>query len=103
LGAQRSGGADSYYHGLQLQLNKRFSRGFQVQGSYTWSHSIDTSSKQIRGPGESNQSAGTTNPRDMRNERGHSNFDVTHNFTLNYTIDLPGPHPRLWVELPRAT
>ena len=50
---QRSGGADSYYHGLQLQLNKRFSRGFQVQGAYSWSHSIDTSSKQIRGPGES--------------------------------------------------
>ena len=87
---QRSGGADSYYHGLQLQLNKRFSQGFQVQASYAWSHSIDNSSKQIRGPGESNQSASTKNWRDMDGERGHSNFDVKHNFTMNYTIDLPG-------------
>ena len=87
---QRSGGADSYYHGLQLQVNKRFSQGFQVQGAYAWSHSIDTSSKQIRGPGESTQSASTKNWLDMSSERGHSNFDVTHNFTLNYTVDLPG-------------
>ena len=87
---QRSGGADSYYHGLQLQVNKRFSRGFQVQASYAWSHSIDNSSKQIRGPGESNQTSSTRNWRDMDSERGNSNFDVQHNFTLNYTIDLPG-------------
>ncbi|MEE2822089.1 MAG: TonB-dependent receptor, partial [Acidobacteriota bacterium] len=87
---QRSGGADSYYHGLQLQLNKRFSKGFQVQASYAWSHSIDTSSKQIRGPGESNQTASQQNPLDTPGEKGHSNFDVQHNFTLNYTIDLPG-------------
>ena len=46
----RTGGAGSTYHSLQLQLNKRFSRGFQVQGSYSWSHSIDNSSKQIRVP-----------------------------------------------------
>ena len=87
---QRSGGADSYYHGLQLQLNKRFSKGFQVQASYAWSHSIDTSSKQIRGPGESSQTSSQQNPLDTQAEKGHSNFDVRHNFSLNYTIDLPG-------------
>jgi hypothetical protein len=87
---QRSGGWDSYYHSLQLQLNKRFSNGFQAQGAYTWSHSIDTSSKQIRGPGESSQSASSKNWLDKEGERASSNFDVTHNFTLNLTVDLPG-------------
>jgi hypothetical protein len=87
---QRSGGADSHYHALQLSLNKRFSRGFQIQGSYTWSNSLDTSSKQIRGPGESNQTYSTQNWLDPANEKGPSNFDVTHVFTVNYTVDLPG-------------
>jgi hypothetical protein len=86
----RTGGAGSTYHGLQLSLNKRFSSGFQIQGSYTWSHSIDNSSKQIRGPGESAQTASQQNGFDTPAEKGNSNFDVPHNFTLNYTVDLPG-------------
>ncbi|MEE8461643.1 MAG: TonB-dependent receptor, partial [Acidobacteriota bacterium] len=87
---QRSGGADSYYNSLQFSLNKRFSQGFQIQATYNWSHSIDTSSKQIRGPGESQQTASTQNSFDTPAEKGHSNFDVRHNLTLNYTVDLPG-------------
>jgi hypothetical protein len=87
---QRAGGADSYYNSLQLSLNKRFSKGFQVQGVYTWSHSIDTSSKEIRGVSESNQRYSTQNPLDLVGERGSSNFDVKHVFALNYTVDLPG-------------
>jgi len=86
----RSGGAGSFYHGFQFQLNKRFTQGFQIQGSYAWSHSIDNSSKQIRGPGESAQTASMQNGFDTPAEKANSNFDVTHNFTLNYTIELPG-------------
>ena len=32
---------DSTYHGLAVQLNRRFAKGFQMQGAYTWSHNID--------------------------------------------------------------
>src|SRR2546430_4017633 len=31
----------SYYDGLAVQVNKRFSKGFQASASYTWSHAID--------------------------------------------------------------
>ncbi len=34
-------GVSSWYDGLSLQVTKRFSHGFQAQGSYTWSHEID--------------------------------------------------------------
>ena len=34
----------SYYNALELQLAKRMSHGFQVQGTYTWGKSMDTSS-----------------------------------------------------------
>jgi hypothetical protein len=40
--AQLSSGS-SYYHGLTVNLSKRFSRGFEWLSSYTWSHSIDNS------------------------------------------------------------
>jgi hypothetical protein len=32
---------DSNYHGMALQVTRRFARGFQMVGSYTWSHAID--------------------------------------------------------------
>lgn len=35
-------GADSVYHGAFVQLTKRFSQGFQLLASYTWSKVIDT-------------------------------------------------------------
>jgi outer membrane receptor protein involved in Fe transport len=31
----------SYYDGLAIQVNKRYSHGFQASVSYTWSHAID--------------------------------------------------------------
>jgi hypothetical protein len=31
----------SYYDALAIQVNKRYSRGYQVSASYTWSHAID--------------------------------------------------------------
>ena len=34
---------NSNYHGLALQLNRRFSHGLQFVGAYTWSHNIDDS------------------------------------------------------------
>jgi hypothetical protein len=36
--------ADSNYHSLQVGLNRRFSRGFQSQLSYTWSKCLDNAS-----------------------------------------------------------
>ena len=34
-------GVNSYYNGLAVQVNKRFSKGLQAMLSYTWSHEID--------------------------------------------------------------
>ncbi len=74
--------ATSDYHALQLQLQRRLSRGLQVLASYTWSHSIDIASADS-GPG------GT--PADPRLDRGNSNFDVRHSFNAAVTYDIPAP------------
>jgi hypothetical protein len=34
---------NSTYHGMALQINRRFSKGFSLIGAYTWSHNIDDS------------------------------------------------------------
>ena len=34
---------NSTYHGMALQLTRRFSKGFSLIGAYTWSHNIDDS------------------------------------------------------------
>jgi hypothetical protein len=34
---------NSSYNGMALQLNRRFAKGFQMIGAYTWSHNIDDS------------------------------------------------------------
>lgn len=82
--------ANSIYNALQLGLNKRFSRGFQIQGSYTFSKSIDEASAELgRVEGGAHGQARTSDPFDRKRDRGLSNFDVRHNLVINATWDLP--------------
>lgn len=75
---------NSNFHAMNARLSKRFGRGFQFDANYRWSKSIDTLS--FEGPGAvTNQ----TNPSDLASERGPSDFDVTHYFTLSGLWDLP--------------
>ncbi len=77
---------NSIYHGLQVQLNKRFSHGLQFTTAYTWSHAIDEGSDVF-------DLAGTLAlPQDSFNraaERGDANFDVRHRFVYSAIWDLP--------------
>jgi hypothetical protein len=74
--------ADSDYHGMQLQFQRRMSRGLQLLTSYTWSHSIDTAS---------NDSGLGSSPTDPNRDRGSSDFDVRHSFSTAATYALPSP------------
>ncbi|HEX5873347.1 MAG TPA: TonB-dependent receptor [Pyrinomonadaceae bacterium] len=72
------------FNSMNARLNRRFSRGFQFDAIYRWAKSIDTLSAE--GPGAvTNQ----TFPQDLRQERGPSDFDVRHNFTLSGLWELP--------------
>src|SRR5262245_37995667 len=74
--------ATSDYHALQLQFQRRLSRGLQALASYTWSHSIDISSA------ESSRTVSITKI-DPNTNRGSSDFDVHHAFTTAVTYDIP--------------
>jgi hypothetical protein len=79
---------NSWYHGLQVNLNKRFSKGFQIQGAYTFSHAIDDAADPLIASEKTNRSF----PRDsfeLYNEFGNSGFDIRHRLVVNYAWDLP--------------
>src|SRR6266481_6218717 len=78
----------SSFNALELQLAKRMSHGFQVQGTYTWGKSIDTSSATVAGDAFGN-SISSLNWFDMKLTRGLSDFNVGRTLVVNGTWDIP--------------
>src|SRR5262249_40171065 len=78
---------NSIYNSLQARVEKRFSSGFSLLASYTWSHSIDNESAANLG------SSNNSGPRFFRAnpgwEHGNSDFDIRHRFVLGYIVELP--------------
>lgn len=76
--------ATSDYHAMELKFQRRLSRGLQALTSYTFSHSIDIASTD----GGNNR----TTPSSLASpnfDRGNSDFDIRHSFTVGLTYDLP--------------
>ena len=80
----------SYYNALEAQLAKRMSRGFQVQGTFTWAKSMDTSSASVAGDTFGN-SISSLSWFDLRLSRGLSDFNVGRTLVVNGTWELPTP------------
>jgi hypothetical protein len=66
-------GITSDYDALQVQFQRRLSRGVQVLAAYTWSHSIDDGSDYYEVP----------------YQRSSSDFDLRHNFQAGVSWNLP--------------
>ncbi|OLD69542.1 MAG: hypothetical protein AUI45_07390 [Acidobacteria bacterium 13_1_40CM_2_56_11] len=80
----------SQYDALEAQLAKRMSHGFQVQGTYTWAKSIDTSSASVAGDTFGN-SISSLHWFDLRLSRGLSDFNVGRTLVVNGTWEVPTP------------
>lgn len=77
--------ATSDYHSMQLQFQRRLSRGLQTLVSYTWANSIDIASS---------DSFNLNTPADKidpRTDRGPSNFDIRHSFSAAASYNIPVP------------
>jgi hypothetical protein len=87
-------GGDSYYHGLQAVLRRRFGRGLGASLTYTLAKSIDNGSIDPVGATSGGGLSTTTSraPVDIRDfslERGRSDFDRRHIFNVAAVWDLP--------------
>jgi len=68
-------------------VTKQMSHGFQIQGAYTYSHSIDDASDPLVAA-----AGNRTFPRNslnLRPERGNSDFDIRHRLVINYIYEFP--------------
>ena len=75
--------ATSDYHAMQLQFQRRLSRGLQGLFSYTWSKSLDISSSDVA-------SSARDDKFDINLDRGPSDFDVRHLASGALTYAIPG-------------
>ncbi|MEW6128064.1 MAG: TonB-dependent receptor [Acidobacteriota bacterium] len=82
----RDNGGNSIYHGVELSLEKRFSRGLSFQTAYTYSKSIDQAQEHLFSGGSNSF---MQNARDLRQQRGRSDFDYRHRFVASYLYEIP--------------
>ena len=98
----RDNSGDSIYHALQVQVNRRYSHGFLLRASYTFSKMIDDSSE-VFTPSASLNGAPSTwssvpvvqfpSPRGAT-DRSLSAFDHRQRWAFTYIYDIPkfAPH-----------
>jgi hypothetical protein len=81
----------SLYDGLQLQVTKRMSHGFQVTGSFTYEKSIDESSGNQAGDEFLNEISSTPTILPSYLTRGPASFNVPKVLAINYLWQIPTP------------
>jgi hypothetical protein len=83
VGARDTGGR-SWYNGMLIGAKKRMSRGLQLEGSYTWSKTIDFGEDTVQ------------NEFDKMASRAVAQIDIPHSFVLSYIYELPFGRGRPW-------
>ena len=76
----------SKYNSLQSRLEKRFTHGFSLLVTYTYSHAIDNASNANLGSQNNDGFRWFKHP---EWEKGNASFDVRHRFTASYIYELP--------------
>jgi hypothetical protein len=79
-------GTHSYYDSLQARLDRRFSNGFGLTTSYTWSKAINYS-----------EDIGGLTITFVPMNRARAQYDLTHLFNQSYIYELPFGAKRRWL------
>ena len=101
--SQQQNVANSNYSGLVISAKHNFTGGFQFQANYTYSHALDEISNNSLSPfgvNVSAQNAAVVFPEDPQNIRrfnyGNADYDIRHNFTMNYVWSDAFRHVTSW-------
>ena len=80
---------NSWYHGLQVAAQKRFTAGLQMNFAYTYSKSL--AEGYGRNEGALAIPNSYQNPRNRAAEKTRYGFDVTHNMVFSFLYEIPIP------------
>jgi len=86
----------SSYNGLDVQLEKRYSRGFSFTAGYGWGNTMANVGEQW-GP-----DIGMQDVWDFDANRARSGFNIRHRFVTSYIYELPFGRGRKWTGSGRA-
>jgi hypothetical protein len=78
----------SSYHGLAVEVNRRFGKGLQFRGAYTFAKALDDGDN-MNTSVATNSPAFVANPLDPKGDYGRASFDIRHAAVINATYDLP--------------
>ncbi|HEY0322179.1 MAG TPA: TonB-dependent receptor [Pyrinomonadaceae bacterium] len=94
----RDDNGHSRYDSLQVQLERRFTRGLQFIAAYTWSKAKDNSPGAFDSVGFRPQ-----DPQNIELEYGNSNLDIPQRFVFSWLYEIPfGRGRRFGSDMPRA-
>ena len=78
----------SSYHGVDVDVNRRFGDGLQFRGVYTFSKTLDDGDN-MNTSVATNSPAFVANPLQPKSDYGRASFDLRHSAVINATYDLP--------------
>jgi carboxypeptidase family protein len=87
---------NSAYNALQLDINRRFSKGLSLRGVYTFSKVLDDGDS-YNGTAAGNAPGLISNPYDVRADWGLGTFDVRNAGVISANYDLPLGLGRHWL------
>jgi carboxypeptidase family protein len=77
-----------WYHGLEVDVNRRLSHGLQFRGVYTFSKTLDDGDN-VNTSVATNSPAFVANPLQPKTDYGRASFDIRNAAVFNLTYDLP--------------
>ena len=87
---------NSSYNALQVDLAKRFSRGLEFRGNYTWSKNLDINSG-LTGAQANNQAQMVLDRNDVHRDWGPSALNPAHQASLSALYEMPFGRGQRWL------
>ena len=86
-------GGNTFYHGLQVKLEKRYGNGLYLLNSYTFSKAIDNAAGHLETYNGDNSRVNFYN---LAGERGLSSYNITHNNVTSVIYEMPFGRGQKW-------
>ena len=86
----KSSDGESWYNAMIFEVRRRWSQGFGIHSAYTWSKSEDTTQASTFFSDATNGTTSALPEFIPGYNKGLSDFDIRHNWVLNFTWALPG-------------
>jgi hypothetical protein len=87
---------NSSYNALEIDVQRRFSRGFELRGNYTWSKNLDDNSA-LTGAQANNQPQMVLDRTDVSRDWGPSALNVASQASISGIYELPFGKGKTWL------